>query len=42
MWLQKGSESTANVRLIGQHTMVSRDVGYEISEPGGALASLIP
>ena len=30
MWLQIGSESTANVRLLGQHTMVSRDVGYEI------------
>jgi hypothetical protein len=30
MWLQTGSESTANVRLVGQHTMVSRDVAYEI------------
>jgi hypothetical protein len=41
MWLQTGSESTANVRLIGQHTLVSRDVGYEISEPG-AVAALTP
>jgi hypothetical protein len=29
MWLQTGSESTANVRLLGQYTMVSRDVGYQ-------------
>jgi len=41
MWLQTGSESTANVRLIGQHTMVSRDVGYELGEIGAALAGLI-
>jgi hypothetical protein len=29
MWLQTASESTANVRLLGQYTMVSRDVGYQ-------------
>ena len=32
MWLQTGSESTANVRLLGQHTMVSRDLDYKISK----------
>jgi hypothetical protein len=32
MWLQTASESTANVRFVGPHTMVSRDVEYEISE----------
>lgn len=28
MWLQTGSEVTTNVRIVGQHTMVARDVGY--------------
>jgi len=32
MWLQTASESTANVRFVGQHTMVSQDVEYKISE----------
>jgi hypothetical protein len=32
MWLQTGSEATANVRILGRHTMVSRDVKYQISE----------
>ena len=32
MWLQTSSVSTANVRLLGQHTMVSRDLEYEFSE----------
>jgi len=32
MWLQTASESTANVRFVGPHTMVSRDVDYKISE----------
>jgi hypothetical protein len=32
MWLQTGSESTANVRFLGQHTMVARDVDYKVSE----------
>jgi hypothetical protein len=30
MWLQTASESTAKVRILGQHTMESRDVNYEI------------
>ena len=32
MWLQTASESTAKVKVLGQHTMESRDVNYEISE----------
>ena len=32
MWLQTASESTANVRFAGQHTMVSRDIEYKLSE----------
>jgi len=35
MWLQTGSEVTTNVRIVGQHTMVALDVGYE----SGALAA---
>jgi hypothetical protein len=33
MWLQTASESTANVWLLGQYTMVSRDVGYQHHGP---------
>ena len=33
MWLQTGSESTADVRFLGQHTMLSRDLEYRIGEP---------
>jgi len=32
MWLQTASESTANVRFVGPHTMVSRDVEYKFNE----------
>jgi outer membrane lipoprotein-sorting protein len=32
MWLQTASESTAKVRILGQYTMVSRDVKYKVSE----------
>ena len=32
MWLQTSSESTANVRFVGAHTMVERDVDYKFSE----------
>jgi hypothetical protein len=31
MWLQTSSESTAEVRLLGRHTMLSRDVEYNMS-----------
>ena len=32
MWLQTASESAANVRFVGPHTMVARDVEYRLSE----------
>jgi hypothetical protein len=32
MWLQTSSESTANVRFVGKHTMVAHDVDYKFSE----------
>jgi hypothetical protein len=30
MWIQTALESTANIRLIGRHTMVARDMSYEM------------
>jgi hypothetical protein len=30
MWLQTSLESTANIRLLGRHTMVARDMAYEM------------
>jgi hypothetical protein len=32
MWLQTASEATANVRILGQHTMVASHMKYKISE----------
>jgi hypothetical protein len=32
MWLQTASEATAIVRMLGQHTIVSQDVKYNIDE----------
>jgi len=32
MWLQTASEATANVRIAGQYTLVSRDVKYKLGE----------
>lgn len=37
MWLQTSSESTATVRILGQHTMVSRDLKYNV---GGLIATV--
>ncbi len=37
MWLQTAFLSTADVRLIGPHTMVSRDVEYRMGEIEAAL-----
>jgi len=39
MWLQTASESTADVRLLGRHTMLSRDLKYQTSElvAGGSV-----
>jgi hypothetical protein len=31
MWLQTASEATANVRILGRHRIVSKDMDYEIS-----------
>jgi hypothetical protein len=32
MWLQTALEATAAVRILGPHTMVSRDVKYQLSD----------
>jgi hypothetical protein len=37
MWLQTDLVSTANVRLLGQHTMVSRDMEYILASTGYVL-----
>ena len=42
MWLQTASESTADVRLIGRHTMLARDVEYKMTELTAAAGSPIP
>ena len=40
MWLQTSSESTANVRFLGEHTMVTHDVDYKFSELTTAAKTL--
>ena len=40
MWLQTTSKFTAKARILGQYTVVSRDVTYQISEPTAAGPSL--
>lgn len=43
MWLQTASEATANVRILGQYTMVASDKKYKISElVAGAPAQTSP
>jgi Outer membrane lipoprotein-sorting protein len=42
MWLQTASEATANVRIIGHSTMVSRDEKYMIPELVAAGSSAQP
>jgi len=42
MWLQTASESTANVRFVGPHTMVARDVEYKITELAASAGALRP
>ena len=41
MWLQTALQSTANVRLLGQHTLISRDTAYRMSgiEASGEASS---
>jgi hypothetical protein len=40
MWLQTVLVSTANVRLLGQHTMVSRDMAYKMIGLGASGATI--
>ena len=37
MWLQTSSESSADVRFLGRHTMLSRDVEYTMSTLAASL-----
>jgi hypothetical protein len=39
MWMQTSSESTADVRIVGQYRMISQDVSYEIDQPSPARSS---
>jgi len=39
MWLQTSSESTANVRFVGPHTMVAHDVDYKFSELAASVSA---
>jgi hypothetical protein len=41
MWLQTASEATAEVRFLGRHTMLSRDVRYQVSEVVANAATAI-
>jgi hypothetical protein len=40
MWMQTSSESTANVRIVGQYKMISQDVSYKIDQPYPARSSV--
>jgi outer membrane lipoprotein-sorting protein len=39
MWLQTGMQADANVRLLGRHTMVARDVNYQLPVQVAALST---
>jgi hypothetical protein len=39
MWLQTSSKGTANVRIVGQSTMISQDMSYKIEELSPAQSS---
>jgi hypothetical protein len=39
MWMQTSSESTANVRIVGQYEMTSQAVSYNIDQPSPARSS---
>lgn len=41
MWLQTASESTANVRFVGRHTMVGHDVEYSFNELAADAGTVI-
>ena len=42
MWLQTGMQAVANIRLLGQHTMVARDVNYQLPVQMAALSAAKP
>ena len=42
MWLQTASESTADVRFLGRHTMLSRDIRYQVSEVVASATAAVP
>jgi hypothetical protein len=39
MWLQTGTQAVANIRFLGQHTMIARDVNYELPVQMAALSA---
>jgi hypothetical protein len=39
MWVQTSSESTADVRIVGQYKMISQDVSYKIDQPSPVRSS---
>ena len=39
MWMQTASESTADVRIVGQYKMISQDVSYYIDRPSTERSS---
>jgi outer membrane lipoprotein-sorting protein len=39
MWLQTGTQAVANVRFLGQHTMIARDVNYQLPVQMAALST---
>jgi len=39
MWMQTSSESTADVRIVGQYKMISQDVSYKIDQPSSERSS---
>ncbi len=41
MWLQTSSESTADVRFLGRHTMLSRDVDYTMNSLAASASAAV-
>jgi outer membrane lipoprotein-sorting protein len=39
MWLQTGTQAVANVRFLGQHTMIARDMNYQLPVQMAALSA---
>jgi hypothetical protein len=39
MWMQTSSESTADVRIVGQYKMISQNVSYKIDQPAPVRSS---